>query len=361
MRKTAQLKEIGIKAYKAQGFTLIEVLVAATILATLVGGVVLSLNPLGQIDKGRDAQRQADLQSIKTALDLYYNDTKCYPDALPFGQEWRVNNTVYMKEIPQDPECNADGSGTCYRYRTDTTTAASTCPQWNVVFAQLSRNSTLANACPLSSLSDCTPEGYENGRYACVLSGGVDCDLLASASIIGGALESLSPTPTPNPCDAPTNRQNECACTQNGQCASNYCDLSVTGYTGTNLCKPQEEAYDPNAVSFPLPQSTNPNPYEISFSPLYPEPGTTQTIRVKVSDPGVNIDSVTVVITSDGGRQRTIPLGAPAGSTNNAGTWDALSQVGGQETFYDQYAAEIGLVAGQLNGYETIAIKDTGL
>jgi prepilin-type N-terminal cleavage/methylation domain-containing protein len=72
------------------GFTLVEVLVAATILATLIGGVLLTLNPIAQINKGQDAQRLADLQSIKTAVDLYYNDTKCYPTQLPFGQVWKV-------------------------------------------------------------------------------------------------------------------------------------------------------------------------------------------------------------------------------------------------------------------------------
>ena len=98
---------------------------------------MLSLNPFGQINKSQDSQRISDLQGVKTAIDLYYNDNKCYPQQIPFGNEWRVNDTVYMKKVPQDPKC-ANGSGTCYKYRTDSTSA---CPQWNVVFAQLSKNS----------------------------------------------------------------------------------------------------------------------------------------------------------------------------------------------------------------------------
>ena len=316
----------------SSGFTLIEVLVATTILATLVGGVLLSLNPIGQINKGRDAQRQADLQSIKTGLDLYYNDNKCYPTALPFGQEWRVNNTVYMKKVPQDPQCNEDGTGTCYRYRTDSG-AANNCPQWNVVFAQLSRNSTLANACPLSSLSNCTPAGYSNGQYACVLSGGVNCDLLASASIIGGSLESVSPTATPTLPPSPT---------------------------PTPTPTP-----DPNDVVIPLPQETNPDPYEVTLNPAFPIPGATQTIKVKMEDPGVKIESVEVVVTSDGGHQANIMLNPPVGVTNNAGTWSAIRQVGNQETFYNLYAFEFYAVKGtgqsKVVGYETIALRGTGL
>ena len=173
---------MNISAQK-KGFTLVEVLVAATILATLIGGVVLSLNPISQIEKGQDAQRVSDLQAVKTALDLYYNDNKCYPTEIPFGNEWRVN-TVYMKEVPQDPKCTDDNQSICYRYRTDTT---SSCPQWNVVFAQLSKDSQLTDTCPLSSLSSCAPQGYTDSAWACTMSGAVDCDTLLATSLIGGA------------------------------------------------------------------------------------------------------------------------------------------------------------------------------
>ncbi len=331
MKKTAPTNNPQLST-KSLGFTLIEVLVATTILATLVGGVLLTLNPIGQINKGQDAQRQQDLQAIKTALDLYYNDTKCYPTQLPFGQTWSVNNTVYMKKVPQDPKCQTDGSGTCYRYRTSAT-APNNCPQWNVVFAQLSKSSSLANTCPLSSLSNCAPAGYTNGQFACVLSGGVDCDSLASSSIIGGGLESTSPTPTspPPPSATPT----------------------------------PTPTPDPNEVSFPLPQDTNPDPYEVILNPLYPVPGSAQTIKLKVSDPGVNIDTVEVIVTSDDGAQRSVFLNPPTGVTNNAGTWQALSPVGNQETFYNLYALEFyitaGTGAGQIVGYETIGLAGTGL
>lgn len=357
-----------------KGFTLIEILVATTILATLAGGVLLTLNPIGQINKSQDVQRTSDLQAISTALDLYYHDTGCYPPdpsvdsvkSVPFGNAWRINNTVYMKKVPQDPKCSGT-SGTCYHYRSDTNKNNS-CPQWGVVFAQLSKNSTLVNACPLSTLSNCTPDGYSQGKYACVMQGAVNCSDLASTSLLTG-LETAGGQQAPNPCDAASNRQNDCACTANPQCASNYCDLSVPRHTGTNLCKSQADAFDPNAVIFPLPGDTNPDPTEVSLSPLYASPAAAQTIKLKISDPGVKITSVEVVVSSDGTSkgqpsQHSIFLNPPTGSTNNAGTWTGTRQVGNQETFYNFYTLEFFITAGsgasKIVGYEKLDLINTG-
>lgn len=184
-----------------RGFTLVEILVAATILATLVGGALVTLKPARQIDKSIDAKRQLDIQSIKIALDAYYSDTKCYPpESSPFvtalnsGGEWKSSDdkTIYMKKVPLDPK------GASYLYRVDT----ASCPQWNVLFAQLSSASSLTNTCPLSSLSSCTPAGYSNGVWGCALSGAVNCSLLASSASISGGSVTGAPIITPTP--APT-------------------------------------------------------------------------------------------------------------------------------------------------------------
>lgn len=353
------------------GFTLVEVLVATTILVTLAAGVFLSLNPIAQINKSQDSQKMADIQAVKTALDLYYNDTKCYPkaaDGVAFGGEWRVNNTVYMKKVPQDPNCKSDGSGMCYRYRTvtDPTDPTINCPQWNVVFAQLSKASTLTSTCALSSLSNCAPSDYPAGKFACTMSGGVNCDSLSSSSIGGGSVETILPTPTPNPCEASSNRALGCACSNDPQCASNYCDVPVGVHQGTNQCKALVDKYDPNDVKFPLPVDTNPDPYELVVNPLHPLPGTTQTFKLKVADPGVLITKVEVVVTSDREADRAnVPLSAPVGQVNNAGTWTGTRGVGNQETFCNLYAMEFYITAGtppnQIVGHEGLGLAATGV
>jgi prepilin-type N-terminal cleavage/methylation domain-containing protein len=54
-----------------KGFTLIELLIVIAILAILTTTVVLVLNPAGMLAKARDSQRMADLDSLRSAINLY--------------------------------------------------------------------------------------------------------------------------------------------------------------------------------------------------------------------------------------------------------------------------------------------------
>lgn len=53
------------------GFTLIELIITISILAVLVAIVVVALNPAEQLARARDTKRVADLDGIRTALNLY--------------------------------------------------------------------------------------------------------------------------------------------------------------------------------------------------------------------------------------------------------------------------------------------------
>lgn len=296
---------------KDRGFTLIEILIAITILATLGGGVILTLNPAKQINKSRDAQRQSDLNQIRIASDAYYNDTRCYPTELPFGQEWSVGGTVYMKEVPQDATCNTQG-GSCYKYKTDTST---TCPQWNVVFAKLSSDSKLTNACPLSSLSNCTPEGYSAGTWACSLSGSVDCTNLSSSSLLGGDIISV-PTASPS-----------------------VTISSVPTETPTEAPTPTP-TFPPGSVTYAIgnPANTNPDIYEATMMPLWQTIGNVQQIQVKIDDSVGTISSnVTLILYSDhDARQFTLTR---TSGTATSGIWTGTWQV--TDTYNTQFGIDI--------------------
>jgi prepilin-type N-terminal cleavage/methylation domain-containing protein len=171
-----------------EGFTLVELLVVIIILVTLMVGLFLVFNPLAQINKIRDAQRKQDLAQIRSAVDTYFNDNGCYPQSVPFGGAWTVGPTVYMKKVPQDPDCGSGGY--CYIYQTD---ANSACPQWNVLYAHLVQKMTatqLLASCPLRTV--CSIIKNINYNY-CILSGTIDCNYMKTAPFPSG---SLSPTPT---------------------------------------------------------------------------------------------------------------------------------------------------------------------
>jgi len=101
------------------GFTLIELLVAIAVIGMLAG--VLLPNFMGARERARDAQRKQDLNQVKNALRLYYNDFQEYPDndaggnilgcgvlgntGCAWGSEFSAGSgpTVYMKQLPADP------------------------------------------------------------------------------------------------------------------------------------------------------------------------------------------------------------------------------------------------------------------
>jgi prepilin-type N-terminal cleavage/methylation domain-containing protein len=69
-----------------KGFTLVELLVVISIIATLTA--ILLPNFMGARERARDAQKIQDAYAIKNALRMYYNDNQAYP--IPVG----TGNTI---------------------------------------------------------------------------------------------------------------------------------------------------------------------------------------------------------------------------------------------------------------------------
>ena len=106
------------------GFTLMELLIAITIML-IISGVSLSAFWQSQ-KKSRDSQRKSELAQIARALELFNEDFAEYPDSSPnglimgcqsvvggmtIGCNWesefkaypRDVEVIYMKELPADP------------------------------------------------------------------------------------------------------------------------------------------------------------------------------------------------------------------------------------------------------------------
>lgn len=109
-----------MKTNNKSGFSLLELLVVVSIIAVLIG---LALpNFIGARERARDTRRKAELNELKKALRLYYNDFETYPatgtgtnivgcgtngdQACPVAGPFQAggasgDETMYMKRLPQ--------------------------------------------------------------------------------------------------------------------------------------------------------------------------------------------------------------------------------------------------------------------
>ncbi|MDD3531893.1 MAG: type II secretion system protein [Candidatus Shapirobacteria bacterium] len=92
---------------KTPAFTLIEVLVATTIIAVLTAIGVVSYTSASR--NSRDAKRLADVEQIRAALEMYRSDVGNYPASISFGGTLSDGGNTYMSPIPVDPRPSAGG------------------------------------------------------------------------------------------------------------------------------------------------------------------------------------------------------------------------------------------------------------
>lgn len=89
---------------RQEGLTKIELLVVLALIALLF--IMLLLNIRKQTDTARDAQRKADLETIKIAFEEYFNDNGCYPSAGILDNCGSQDLSPYLGKIPCDPTTN---------------------------------------------------------------------------------------------------------------------------------------------------------------------------------------------------------------------------------------------------------------
>ncbi len=80
-----------------KGFTLVELIIVMSIIGVLAGSTVLiSVNT--NLQRGRDTKRKADLETIRSALEIYRSDLSAYPAGTGSLAP------TYMGTVPTDPQ-----------------------------------------------------------------------------------------------------------------------------------------------------------------------------------------------------------------------------------------------------------------
>ena len=83
-----------------KGFTLVEVLVVATIIALLASAVFYGYTQFAR--QGRDSRRALDLNNIQKGLELYYGRTLQYPNS-PYSTMVSEIQGIGISQVPNDP------------------------------------------------------------------------------------------------------------------------------------------------------------------------------------------------------------------------------------------------------------------
>lgn len=98
---------------KKNAFTLIELLVVISIIGIIIGMAFVAFQETKK--SARDAQRKADLEDVRSALEVFKADCGHYPVSLPAaGSSLRGDGTssacsstnTYMYAIPKEPSAS---------------------------------------------------------------------------------------------------------------------------------------------------------------------------------------------------------------------------------------------------------------
>jgi general secretion pathway protein G len=81
------------------GFTLIELIVVATIAAILMTIGIVSFQSANM--KSRDTKRKSDLEQIRSSLEMYRTDNSSYPASADLNSDLVPQ---YISAIPSDPK-----------------------------------------------------------------------------------------------------------------------------------------------------------------------------------------------------------------------------------------------------------------
>ena len=140
---------------KKQAFTLVEILVVATIIAILAAGAAISYASFAK--QSRDAKRKTDLEQIRGAIEMYRSNVSGYPTSIDFTSCTMVALTdsvpnTYLSKIPNDPKC------TTYIY--------------NYIPSPNGCNNTVGNYCSDYTLGAFLETGGTGSCGVCTLAGG---------------------------------------------------------------------------------------------------------------------------------------------------------------------------------------------
>jgi prepilin-type N-terminal cleavage/methylation domain-containing protein len=124
------------KLKKNNAFTLIEILVVATIITLLAAAGIVSYSQF--LKQSRDAKRKADLEQIRATLEMYRSNNNVYISSSQNDRcsdilTYLISPEKYLEKIPADPKntfyyrCNISPTDFTLGAYLESQTAGTTC------------------------------------------------------------------------------------------------------------------------------------------------------------------------------------------------------------------------------------------
>lgn len=121
-----------------KGFTLVELIIVIAILILLIAAAIGGIDPIGIINKARDAQRKKDINRIKISFEDYFNDKGCYPDQTTvdkLNQQSNCSSKIFRPWMATWP-CDPNGIPYTIQAGYD-----EKCPKWFKILTSLENKS----------------------------------------------------------------------------------------------------------------------------------------------------------------------------------------------------------------------------
>lgn len=114
-----------LNKFSSKGFTLIELLIVIAIIGILAAGVLVAIDPVEQLNRGRDASRKSSISQLGRALQAYYTANSAYPAVTGWNTTLTTSGEIKVfpanPGAPLAPACAAGVVVNKFCYKTNTT------------------------------------------------------------------------------------------------------------------------------------------------------------------------------------------------------------------------------------------------